>query len=1115
MFNRRLLSAFIIIAVQMIVMSQPAAVHAQEALANIGGTVVDVNGAVIPEVKITVTNDSTRLQREATAGGNGYFVVPLLPAGNYTLTAERTGFATITVTDVVLQVGINSTVNITLQPGGVAESVSVVADTNQIDITGATLKYSVTNEQVQGLPVLTTQAGRNVLNLLPFLIPGVSPTDVFGTARNSNGGGRSMSINGARPESNSFNFDGGSNNDNEFNESAARLPNPDALQEFTILTNSYPADQGRSSGGIVNAVSKSGTNQLHGNARYIGINEAFNARGFFDVTRPVNRLHTYGGQVGGPVVVPGIYNGRDRTFFFVDFEGTRSHRATTFTFPNVLTERERTGDFSALPASQRPRDPLTGQPFPNGVIPTARINPISRVYLERFIPLPNNGVRAFTTQLPTNLENDGVTTNFIHKLGKDDTLNATVIYNRSDNVSNFGSLPVSTRRNFPQESWSAVISETHTFSTRVVNQFTGSFTRVVNQRFNTIPEGTGISPGDVGITGIHPQTERYLAVPSISVTGTSVRIDPASTAFNQDKFKTLWQLKDDLSYNRGDHTFKFGGDARGYILNSFIGNNNGSFTFSASTSARTRNAIADFLLGLPSSFNQSTGNAMYPRQKAYYFYGMDDWRAKSNLTINAGVRYELTPPLKDELGQGMAFRPGQKSQRFPNAPTGILFAGDPDPVLGTIPAGGYPTDKNNFAPRLGIAYSPKPDSGWRRKIFGDNKTAVRAAWGVFYDTTLGASFTDQAYLQPFSVTQTLSAVQIAAAGGTFANPFGSLPNPFPLDLSRRNFIGFPELEPFDPTFRTAYTYQYNLSIQRELPGAMLLEIAYVGTNSFKQDRERELNLAVVGPGATIDNIQERRLYPQLGAVISQESTGRARYDAAQLNLTRRFRNGLSFNASYVFQKALDAGSSAVLALTSTSSWARADFDRRHSLVFSYTFDLPSTRFRGLGGRIINGWQIGGLTQIRSGQPLFIQQRTNPTLTTDFYSGTPDFVGPYVGFDPRLVQTIVVNGVATTGHFLFDPNAFRAVPVDNPAAARNGSLGRNVFDGPGLNQWDLSIIKRIKITESQRIELRSDISNLFNRALFDVPETSVEAPNFGQVIRAGPGRTIQLALRYSF
>jgi hypothetical protein len=684
--------------------------------------------------------------------------------------------------------------------------------------------------------------------------------------------------------------------------------------------------------------------------------------------------------------------------------------------------------------------------------------------------------------------------------------------------------PVTQRGDNPQGSWSVIVSETRTLSPRLVNQLTAAFTHFTNSSI-TVGEGlTGVDPSTLGFTGIHPQTEKFLAVPSVIVTGTGVRVDPRVPFLNMQIYNRSWQLRDDLSYTRGNHSFKFGADVHSYLFNEFRGNNNGSFTFSSTTSGGARSALANFLLGIPNQFVQDTGASIFPRQKAYYFYAMDDWRIRPNLTLNLGVRYELSPPFRDKLGQGSVFRPGRQSMIFPQAPEGILFPGDADPVLGIVPRALYPTDKNNFAPRLGIAYSPRPKSGWLRQVFGDGKTAIRAAWGVYYDATIGTNFENIVFTQPFSVSLRLSASQIRRAGGTFANPFGSGPNPFPLGLGNRAFTGPPQLQPIDPTFRTAYTYQYNFTIQRELPWSLLMEIAYVGTNSFKLNRERELNLALVTPDATFDNFQERRLFPQLGDIPSQESTGRARYDSAQLRLSRRLRSGLTFDVSYVFSKALDNGSYPSGDFTiGPNRWARSAFDRRHNFVMSYTYELPATRRKGVAGSLLNGWQIGGITQLRSGLPLDIQQQFDPTLTTGNFNGIPDFVGPYVRLDPRRFQTIIVNGVPVSGNFFFDPNAFRAVQVSDPSQARPGTLGRNVFDGPGLQLWDLTVIKRIKIHESQSIELRTDIRNLLNRPLFEEPDTFVpssdfESSRFGMVTSSGigvGGRTIQFSLRYSF
>src|SRR5678816_4724629 len=295
--------------------SRPAFAQGTEG-SDLLGTVRDTSGASVAGAKVIATHTATNVSVDVKSDDSGNFAFRFLPPGRYNVRAEMTGFNTVTVTDVVLQVNINATVAITVKPASITESVTVKAETNRIETTDATVKHSITNEQILGLPVLTSTAGRSVLNTLPFLAPGVVSNTVSGEGGSR---GEQISINGSRPSSVSFNFEGGDNNDHENNRAASPLPNPDALGEFTIVTNNYKADLGRSSGGIINAVTKAGTNTFHGNLRYFLINEALNARSFFDPERPLNRLNTFGGNIGGPVRLPWLYNGKDKTFFFVDY----------------------------------------------------------------------------------------------------------------------------------------------------------------------------------------------------------------------------------------------------------------------------------------------------------------------------------------------------------------------------------------------------------------------------------------------------------------------------------------------------------------------------------------------------------------------------------------------------------------------------------------------------------------------------------------------------------------------------------------------------------------------------------------------------------------------------
>jgi hypothetical protein len=1084
--------------------------------ADLVGVVLDSSGAAVPGAKLRLTNVATNVAADTVSQQDGGYSFRFLLPGKYTLKCEKDGFSTVSITGIAIQVSIGQNVTVTLKPSPVAETVTVSAQSHTIETTDATVKYSVGNDTIRSLPIFTSTQGRTLLDQLPYLVPGVVSSSPLG------GGirGENIVINGARPSSTAFYFEGGDNNDHEMNRAASPMPNPDAIQEFTVVTNNYRADVGRSSGGVIQAVAKSGSNTFHGNARYFLLNEAFNARGFFDPRRPRSRLNTPGAQLGGPLWIPKVYNGRERTFFFFDWEGNTSKRDVLYN-RDLISQAERGGNFSA--AVTRPRDPRTGQPFPGGLIPADRISPIAKTYLDRWIPAPNSGERFYRALIPSSDSGRQYTAKLDHKLSERDSIGGTYFFTIFEQDSgSTTNVPVPSKQNSNSENHNFTLRETHTFSPRTINQFNGTLTRYVNSLVFKTPGADGIAPSELGFTGVRPQTGIVLGPPTIVISGTGVQF---STGGGSASYRTAWQIRDDFSHTRGKHALKFGFETRGFIFNKYLPNNNGSFGFSTANSFGTGNAIADFLLGLPNSFSQSTGNIMYPRQKAYYFYGMDDWRVAPGLTINIGLRYELVPPLVDQRDQLSAYRPGVRSQRLPQAPLGVLFVGDPDPILGKVPRGAYPADANNFAPRFGLAWTPSVKGGWLRTLLGEGRTSIRAGWGVFFDQTYGFGFTQYSFTQPFSVSQSLAASQIYGAGGTFANPYGTLPNLWPLDLTERTFTGTPNQQPMDPTFRTAYTYQYNLTIQRQFGLGLLAEVAYVGSNSFKLNREQELNYALLGPGATTGNIQSRRINPALAQVYSQESTGRAYYNSLQTRLSRRLRQ-FSFDASYVLSRSIDNGSNpqnSQLAGTNPLRWARSSNDRSHNFVFSGTYE---TAIGGAGfrRRVMGGWGVGSSVQLRSGLPMDINQTGDTTLQARFIGGqgNPDVVGPYRKFDPRQYQSFVIAGVARPGNYFFDPTAFAPVvlPTDASIAylsARPGNLGRNVFNGPGQNLVNMSVWKRTQVRERHELEIRADINSLFNHANFSFPGRTAGSATFGTIssFQTGSGRNVQLSARYTF
>ena len=1095
---------------------------AQSAAASVSGIVEDETSAAIAHADVSVLNPDTGFQRSAATDDRGYFVIPLLPVGTYVLTAQMPGFGVVAVKDVVVHAGIDVSLTIRLKPKGITETIDVIADddgassngsrVSRLDTTDAAAKYSVTNREVMSLPVFANELGRNTLQSLPFLVPGVTPNTTLGALSGLNVAG--IAVRGSRSSSVSFNIEGGDDNDDEYNLALAGLPNPDALEEFTFITSNYGADLGRSSGGIINAVVKSGTNHLRGNVRYLGIDDKLNARGFFDQRTPLFRLNNFGGQLGGPARLPLLRSIGERLSFFADYEGTRSRRESTETF-QVPSQAERNGDFSSLPAAQQPLDPLSNPnlfrrtPFPGGRIPVDRLNPIALAYLKLFIPAPNSGDHNFTELLPTRFGNDQGTLRLDYGLSSRDNVNLIFLSASSRIAQPSGFLPADSQYLEDGRSYDLIVHHTHVLGNSAVNQVTASFARYGASLHLLSPGGTGRDPSTLGFAGLHPQTQELLGVPSLEFSQVSRVVSVSMESTN----KTVFQGKDDFIRTIGRNSIKFGAEIRWYggQENSSIVPAGGEFLFSQYTLAGSKNELGNFLLGLPDDYIQSTGSSAYPRRWSYQVYGMDDLHVRPDLTINFGLRYDLTPPAVDGRDQVSAFRAGQQSSVIPRAPAGLIFVGDQDPVLGHLPRGLYRTDFRDFAPRVGLAFVPGRLPWFLNRLLGNAKTSVRAGWGVFYDhTSLDNSTRISIATEPFSAY----VVVPIQGNASFAAPFGTSLSPFPVDLKQRPFSFYPNIFSIDPSFRTPYSYGYDIIIQREVTPATTLEFSYFGASSFRTVRDRELNPAMPEPGATGGylNVQSRRLYPDLGTIVSAESTGRASSNSFQVQVRRRFSRGIMFQASYVLSESRDNGGPLFTTVfTDPLIWARSPFDRRHNAVFSFSYDLPGLKLRHTGG-LLSNWRMSGIAEFRSGLPLDIYQSGITAQTDASVNTAPDLTGPFRRIDPRKAQTRLASGVLQSGHFFFDPSGFSVV---SPAQGRIGNLPRLAFDGPGFNMWSISVAKSYRLVHDQRIQIRADIRNLFNHANFDSPNVQVDCPGFGQVNSAAPGRTIQYSVRYVF
>ncbi len=1192
----------------------PIAVGQNTATADVKGVIYDATGAVVTGASVQLTNLDTRVSSTTTTTDAGEYFFRFQAPGKYKLTVKKAGFATVNVPEIVLQVSVNVQIPVTLKPGTVEQTVNVSTMAEQVNTTEGTLTHTVTNAQIRGLPIISQATGRTVMDTLPFLLPGITPTDPEGGADSR---GYYMQINGNRHYSIAYNFEGGDNNDPEFNRASSPMPNPDMLQEFTVVTNNYKAELGRSGGGVVNAVAKSGTDVYHGNLRYYLSNEALDAKGFFDTITPRDRLNTFGGQFGGPVRIPGLYNGKSKTQFIFDYEETKASQQSLYGGVGngvILPAQRNNGDFTSLITAAQsgtntgpavggiatpgvcnsalrndptitadsaanaalgkyqywlrsctwPRNPLgaldttgaltgtTGRPitfFSNGMVPTSLFNPISLYYLSHFIPMPNDpsgGPLLLGQYMPYTLGDRQYTIKINHKVSAADSIAGTFFSDKSKQLNtSTTNLPLNSHQDSVNNNYSLIGTETHVFSPRLVNQFMASATRFVSGFIFTSPGVSGLEPSVAGITGVHPQTTGVnLGLPGLLIGGTGIQITSGGSNVS---VKESWQIKDDVSWSHGKHDLKFGYSWSGYIFNKALANNNGLFNFNAANTYGSGNATIDFLLGFANTYSQSTGQLFYPRQRVYGVYAQDDWRVTPTLTLNLGLRYDLAPPVADLRAQTNAFRPGAQSVVLPRAPAGMIFAGDPDPSLGTLPKGGYKTDRNNFAPRFGFAWAPRPEAGLMHTLTGSGKTSIRGAAGIFFDQPASLQSTQTASSQPYSVSYSAPAATLYQQGGTYANPFGSATNPFPWPLETRNFTLPVTFYPFDPGFVTAYIYQYNLTIQREVPWKMIAEVAYVGSNSFKLPNQQQMNPSILQPGATTGNVLQRRQYYcttttvapsfvcpaaniRFSNIMQEFSNGRANYNGLQTRLARKFARGLAFDASYTYSKSLDDGTEPAIAflggLSPQHRWARGSADRQQQFVTSFTWDVPKFPVNQAFSRFVNGWMFGGIFQYRTGTPLDIKQSVDTSLTglLNNAAGIPDFVGPWQTFDPKVPRTLTVPGATpgttltcTNCYFWYNPNAFAIVPTPTDyTQARLGNMSRDAFNGPGLFGLDVSLIKAFKISERQSFELRADATNVLNHPQTGYyPNATIGGQTSGTSQNALYGRRVQVSGRYTF
>lgn len=1095
------------------------------------GTVSDSSQAVMPGVTIKALHEQTGQERTTTTNEQGVYTLPFLPPGPYRLEFSSAGFKTI-VQRLMLNVTERVAVNMEMQPSAVAESIEVSGEAPLLQTESTTLGRVVDETTVKQIPLAT----RNFTQLLA-LSPGVNAqlNDAAALGR----GTQNVSAGGARRVSNAMQIDGvdvvnihtNSAAENALSSNGVLVPSPEAIQEFKVQTGLFDASHGRSGGANVNLVTRSGSANFHGSVFEFFRNEKLNANSFFfnntGRDRPVLKQNQFGGTFGGPII-------RGKTFFFASYQGTRQRNgvsgSTSLTLPAIPTDRSRASLGNAF----------GGRAGARGGLAVARdgsnINPVALALLNYkredgslLIPSPQTGAAGvnYAASIPATFNEDQGSFAADHNLTTNDKLAFKMFWAEQPQYRPFplATLPgFGVTQDFRGGNFS--LTETHTFSPNLVNEARIGYARLQGA---VLPE-TLVNIADIGMSRFNQST--VPGIPDINVTG-AFRLGYSVDA-DQAGAQNTFHYADTLSWVRGKHTMRFGGEARRYRINYF--NNN-----------RQRGALAfqsfpDFLLALPgtplneggngtgfsninstSAANGNVGRA--DRITDLAFFWQDDWKITSRLTLNLGVRYDFLGFSVDSQGRNgnfdtRLFRPpaagGSTSSGFVQASnTNRPLQGLPQvkPILVDS------DDRNNFAPRLGFAYRIT------------DKLALRGGYGWFYDRLSNQLGLRAALSAPNYVRSDLQAAAAVAVG--FQNPFPVLPqrSEFPIAptlyappyTSARPALS---LNAIDPTLKTPHMQHYTMNLQYEMLRNTLLEVGYVGTRGTSLPAQRLLNQALLASpeqpvnGITTNttaNVQNR--VPYLGfsptGLIWIETSTDSRYDSLQVSVTQRLTKGLRFLAAYTWSKSLDNHSGDANSVLSTVDGDQsslrlnrgvAEFDRTQRLVFNFVYDIPGLFASwAVARRAMHGWQLSGVAVAQSGLPFNITDSSAATLfgvTTSRASFAPGATREKARKSGPAQDRL---------NSYFDTAAFAR------AGTGFGNVGRNILRGPAQRNIDISVNKRFAVTERRFVEFRSEFFNMLNVVNFETPGANVAAAgNFGVItgINGNP-RILQFALKFVF
>ncbi len=1187
--------------------------------ASISGTVKDSTGASIPGATVTATDTGTGISQTRTTNAQGFYSFQELPLGSYVVTVEQKGFKEYQQTNLVLDVNEARTVDAQLQVGQVSEKVEVAADALHVETVSSQMGEVIEGKEMTAVP-LVTRSYTDLLALQPGVVS--SPSGMTGAYAGSfisagfavppvsgdlNSG--ALSVNGMRESANGFILNGILVQEVGYS-GAGAIPNLDSIAEFRILTNNTDAEYGNYAGAQINVVTKSGTNQWHGNVFEFLRNTDLDAKNYFDVgNRGAYNQNQFGGTFGGPVI-------RDKIFFFADYQGNRVVQAVPQTIAGAPSSATEAGDFSGIAASFDPvvngvATPTTvngdafaaqltqqlgqpvaaGEPYyfpgctsssqcvlPNAQLPKAAFNPISTKLLPFISPaapgsIGSSGTGVFsTTANKINLTDNKFSGRIDANSGFAGLLTAYYYFDRYNRIDPYwpGNSPVYPGFSIDGkgQTHNVTLGSTKSFGTSSVNEFRLGYFRLnttLNQPLGgkqTSLSDLGFASGASGAPGIFAGTPSVEGVPEIDFNSFIIGVPSRPNQL----IDNIYQVVDNFSKAIGTHNIKFGGQFHFNQLEENLSNvANGNYFFGSAFSGQpseTGSDFADFLLGAPASYVQGQSYPSYGRSFYMGLYGQDSWRVKPNLTLNFGLRYDVSSPWWEKYNEIQTLIPGEQSVVFPGSPKGWVFPGDPG-----VPRTLAPTRWNNFAPRFGLAYAMGDHDGLLGKLFGKaGSSSIRAGYSLSYSALEGATDFNEIGDAPFGNYTGQNEPTFAApftnraSGQSVQNLFPVAPPPkhfsaknpasgAPYDTLAEFFTAFGTIGS-SPAFynknQLPYAQNYELSLQRQLSPSDVVTLSYVGTKgsrllasvsanpgspalclSVSQTSEVAPGSPTCGPGgenniyttaAGTQILTTRSPFsgvvdPTLGPITTFGNDsyfitkGWSNYNSGQVNY-RHTSGGLQLLLGYTFSKSFDDSSGygeQYNPVNASLSRGLSAFDSTNNFVVSYNYILPFDR---LGGpkQLTNGWAISGITRFETGLPVTLVETDDNSLLGTAFGGpivlpvdTPDKVGSLRIMNPRN----------SSSHYYFDPTAFASSAIGSEGDAR-----RRFFHGPGVNNFDMALVKDTKLSELFNLQFRAEWFNIFNHTQFSTP-SGILSGTFAQVTQAAAPRIGQVSLKLNF